>query len=105
MDKRLSNDKWNYWDDLPENEADAIIEEMAQTIVKRKLSLAGSLLLQGIYPLTRIGSELGLAFLGPYLEFFGTAKHAAIFRKKIYVQRLINRIEELEDETRSNKKS
>lgn len=103
MDDNTKKENWQYWDNLPDNEAEKLVEELAQTIHNRKLNLASSLILQSMYPLTRIGSELGLAFLGPYLEFIGLAKHAAIFRKRENVTKLIERIEELEDEENEKK--
>jgi len=87
---------WQYWDDLPKQEEDRLIEEMARFFVKRRLGLLAQMFLESVSPISRIGSELGLGLFGPYLEFFGAAKIAAVFRKRRNVERLINRIEELE---------
>lgn len=95
-----AKDTWNYWEDLSKEDEDAIIEKTAQSIVKRRLGLLAQMTLETISPLSRIGSDIGLALFGPYFEFFGAAKYAALFRKRRNVERLINRIEELEDESR-----
>lgn len=63
------------------------------------------MILEGMGPLTRIGAELGMTILGPYLEYFGVEKVTALFRNRENVKRLIDRIEELEEEHKSKKRS
>jgi len=101
MDKTNSgNEAWQYWEDLPKEEEDELIEKMAQFIVKHRMGLLGQMFLESISPISRMGSEIGLALFGPYFEFFGAAKSAAIFRKRRNIDRLIKRIEELEEEAK-----
>lgn len=98
--KNTDKDTWQYWEDLPKEQEDELIEKIAQYVVKHRLGLLAQFTLESVSPISRIGSEIGLALLGPYFEFFGAAKHAAIFRKRQNVDRLINRIEELEEKAR-----
>lgn len=94
---------WNYWDDLPPEEEDELIEKMAQHIVNRRLGLMAQITLETLSPLTWLGAELGLTILGPYLEFFGVDKVTALFRNRDNLRRLMDRIEELEKEQKGKK--
>ncbi len=94
---------WDYWDDLPPEEQDELIEKMAQHIVKRKMGLMAQITLETLSPLAWLGAELGLTILGPYLEFFGVDKVTALFRNRENLRRLMNRIEELEKEQKGKK--
>ena len=94
---------WNLWDDLSPEEEDELIEKMARHIVKRKLGLMAQITLETMGPLTWIGAELGMTILGPYLEFFGVEKVTALFRNRKNLKRLMDRIEELEEEQRGKK--
>ena len=89
---------WNLWDDLPPDEEDELIEKLAQNIVKRKMGLLAQLTLETISPISKMGADLGMTLLGPYLEFFGVEKVTALFRKRENLTRLLDRIDELEME-------
>jgi hypothetical protein len=101
--KEPTEPSWNYWDDLPPEEEDELIEKMAQHIVKRKMGLMAQITLETLSPLTWLGAELGLTILGPYLEFFGVGKVTALFRNRDNLRRLMDRIEELEEEKKGKK--
>jgi hypothetical protein len=94
---------WNLWDDLPPDEEDELIEKLAQNIIKRKMGLLAQLALETISPISKLGADLGMTLLGPYLEFFGVEKVTALFRKRENMTRLLDRIDELEME-RSRKR-
>ena len=94
---------WNLWDDLPPEEEDVLIEKLAQNIVKRRMGLMAQLTLETISPISKLGADLGMTLLGPYLEFFGVEKVTALFRKRENLTRLLDRIDELELE-RSRKR-
>ena len=94
---------WNLWDDLPPEEEDELIEKLAQNIVKRRMGLMAQLTLETISPISKLGADLGMTLLGPYLEFFGVEKVTALFRKRENMTRLLDRIDELEME-RSRKR-
>lgn len=96
--------KWNLWDELPPEEEDELIEKMAQHIVKRRLGLMAQIALETISPVAWLGAELGMTILGPYLEFFGVEKVTALFRKRGNLKRLMDRIEELDEEKKRLKK-
>ena len=97
--------KWELWDDLQPEEEDALIEKMARHIVKRRMGLVAQITLETLSPLTWLGAELGMTILGPYLEFFGVAKVTALFRRRENLGRLMDRIEELEEEQIKEKKA
>ena len=88
--------KWELWDDLPPEEEDKLIERLAQHIVSRNLGLMAQLTLETISPISKLGADLGMTLLGPYLEFFGVEKVTALFRRRENLNRLLTRIDELE---------
>lgn len=91
---------WNLWDDLPPEEEDELIEMLAQNIIKRRMGLIAQLALETISPISKLGADLGMTLLGPYLEFFGVEKVTALFRRRENLNRLLDRIDELEIEKR-----
>ena len=93
-----SKPTWNWWEDLTPEEEDELIEKLAQDIVKRKMGLMAQLTLETISPISKMGADLGMTLLGPYLEFFGVDKVTALFRKRENLTRLLDRIDELEVE-------
>ena len=93
-----SKPTWNWWEDLTPEEEDELIEKLAQDIVKRKMGLMAQLTLETISPISKLGANLGMTLLGPYLEFFGVDKVTALFRKRENLTRLLDRIDELEVE-------
>jgi len=97
--------KWELWDDLPPEEEDALIEKIAQHIVKRRMGMIAQITLETLSPLTWLGAELGMTILGPYLEFFGVEKVTALFRRRENLGRLMDRIEELQEEQIKEKKA
>ena len=98
MSRDPTKSTWELWDDLPPEEEDELIEKLAQNIVKRKMGLMAQLTLETISPISKLGADLGMTLLGPYLEFFGVEKVTALFRKRENMNRLLDRIDELEME-------
>lgn len=96
--------RWNIWDELPPEVEDELIEKMAQHIVKRRLGLMAQIALETLSPVAWLGAELGMTILGPYLEFFGVEKVTALFRRRENLRRLMDRIDELEEEKIRRKK-
>ena len=94
----MSSDEWMWWQDVPKEREDEIIEKMAQYTANHKLSEAMHLLFQMTSPLGRLGSDISLAVFGPYMDFFGTAEYLAVYRREGNVKRLLNRIEEILEE-------
>jgi len=93
-------DNWQYWEDLPEEMEKKLIDKIARFIVKHKMDLIAEILLESGGPLTSLFATLGLSLFGPFLEFFGMDTYTALFRRRENIQRLIDRIEELEREER-----
>lgn len=90
--------RWVYWEDLPPEMEEEIIEKVARFVAKHRLGTLVSMVLETVMPISFIGSEITLMTLGPYLEFIGVDPYIALFRKRKNVRRLIQRIEELERE-------
>jgi len=93
--------RWEYWEDLPPEKEEELIEKIAQFAVKHKMGLIAEMLIDSGGPLTSTFANLGLTLFGPFLEFLGADTYTALFRKRENVKRLIERIEKLEEEERS----
>ena len=91
----MSSEEWMWWQDVPEERAEEIIEKMAQYVMKHKLEEVIHFILMSASPLSRLGSEVGLAIFGPYMDYLGTAEYMAVYRKEGNMQRLLQRIDEL----------
>ena len=96
--------RWQHWEDLPSEEEEALIEKIAQLSVKRRIGLITEMVLESIGPISYLTANLGMATLGPYLEFFGVDRVAALFRKRGNLRRVLDRIEELRAEGDTRKK-
>ncbi len=86
---------------LDENEASEMIEKVARFIAERHLAPAGILFIESVRPLHGIGSQL-LYFILPFAEIiFDSAKYqrfALMIEKEEYLKRLVDRIDELDEE-------
>jgi hypothetical protein len=86
---------------LDENEASEMIEKVARFIAERHLAPAGILFIESVRPLHGIGSQL-LYFILPFAEIiFDSQKYqrfALMLEKEDYLKRLVNRIDELDEE-------
>jgi hypothetical protein len=89
---------WKHWEDLPEEMDDRLLENMAQFFMKRNLGLVAQMFLDSAEAFTRMFATLGMGLFGPFLEFFGADTYTAFFRKEGNARRLLERVEELEDE-------
>jgi hypothetical protein len=92
-----SDKSWKYWEDLPPEKEDELIEKIARFFVKHKMGLIGQMIFESFTPISRIFSELAMNLYAPFLEFMGADTFTALFRKRENIQRLIDRIEELEE--------
>jgi len=93
--------RWQHWEDLPPKKEEELIENIARLVVKHRIGLIAQMLLDSGGPFTSLFATLGLGMFGPFLEFFGGDTYAALFRREGNTKRLMNLIEELEDEERS----
>jgi hypothetical protein len=89
--------EWEPWEDLPPDKENEIIEQIAQFCVKNRIGIIGQMVFETISPVSKMFSEIAMNLYWPFLGFLGIDKLTAIFRKKQNIQRIINRIEELEE--------
>ena len=85
-----------WWHDIPKEREDKLIEDSAKYVVNHRLSDVMHFLVQFAGPLGRLGSEVGLAVFGMYMDYLGTDEYLAVYRKEGNIKRLLQRIEELQ---------
>ena len=89
-------------EDQPDGDEDArIIEKTARAVVERRLAAPALFLLESMRPLSFVASQ-GLLFLQPIVESILTIPEYQSFQrmleKRENIERLVEKIEELEDE-------
>lgn len=93
---------------LSEDEASDMIEKVARFIAERHLAPAGILFIESVRPLHGIGSQF-LYFVLPFAEIiFDSAKYqrfAMMLEKEDYLKRLVNRIDELDEELSTERRA
>ncbi len=93
---------------MDEEEASDLIEKVARFIAERHLAPAGILFIESVRPLHGIGSQL-LFFILPFAEIiFDSQKYqrfALMIEKEDYLKRLVNRIDELDEEINRERRS
>jgi len=86
---------------ISEGEASEMIEKVARFIAERHLAPAGILFIESVRPLHGIASQL-MYFVLPFAEIlFDSAKYqqfAMMLEREEYLKRLVNRIDELDEE-------
>lgn len=90
-------------DELTDEQRDAILERIAQGIVQRGMSAPAVLFLEMNKPLTFVASQSLLVltpFLAPFVGLENVYRYSRILEKRDNVERLIERIEQLEYEKR-----
>jgi len=95
--------RWDYWDDLPSEKEELLINKIAEFVVEHKMDLIAEILLETGGPISSIFASFGLNLFGPYLEFFGADTYTALFRRRENIQRLIDAIEKITDEKKSKR--
>lgn len=87
-------------DDIPEDEQRALLDKLAQWVVRKKLTTPAILFLETGKPLNFLGSQLLIAF-GPFIQAFFKGeqyqKIALILEKDENVELLIELIEQSTD--------
>ncbi len=87
--------------EINEAEASQMIEKVARFIAERQFGAAGILVLESLHPLHGIASQ-AMYFILPFAEMlFDSQKYqnfALMIQKEDYLKRLINRIDELDEE-------
>ena len=88
-------------DEIPQDEQDALLTQLAKAIVSRRLTVPAILFLEICKPINFIGSQILIA-LNPFVQaIFSTAnyqKFALIIEKDANVELLIQLIEKLDAE-------
>ena len=96
--------EWKDWEDLPPEMEDEMVERIARFVVRKNLGLMAQMALESGGSLTTMFATLGMATLGPFLEFFGADTYTALLRRRENVDRLMRRIDELEEDKRKKEK-
>jgi hypothetical protein len=86
---------------LSEEEIKEVIDEIASTIIKRRLETAAILFLEMNKPLSTIagqGMVVAMPFLGPIFGPVRMARYTRFLQTRENVERLIQRIEEMAED-------
>ena len=87
---------------LPVDNADDALEELAQRIVRQGMGAAAIVFLESAKPFSFIAGQTAIVatpLLGSFIEPMRLERYAGLFGNRDFVERLIRRIEELEDQT------
>ncbi len=93
-------DRWQE-DDLSDEERDAILERIAQGIVRRGMAAPAVLFLELNKPLSFVASQSLIVltpFLAPFVGIENVHRYSRLLEKRENVELLIERIEQLEHE-------
>jgi len=97
----MNREYQEYKTTIDDKEATEMIEKVARFIAERHLGSAGILLFESLYPLHGIASQ-AMYFVLPFAEMiFDSQKYqnfALTIQNEAYLKRLINRIDELDEE-------
>ncbi len=95
-------EKLRHWDDeLTDEQRDAILERIAQGIVRRGMAAPAVLFLELNKPLSFVASQSLVVltpFLAPFVGVENVHRYSRLLEKRENVERLIDRIEQLEYE-------
>ena len=86
---------------LPVADKDAALEEIAQRIVREHMSSAAIAFFESIKPISFIGSQamiVATPLVGGFIEPMRLEQYASLFGDREFLERLIQRIEDLESE-------
>ena len=97
------SEDWQQWEDLPPEKEDELIDKLAHIVVKRKMGLIATMVLESGGNLTSMFAELWMGLYGPFFDFLRVDEYVALLRNKRNVKKLISKIEELEEEKEKKK--
>ena len=86
---------------MPVDDEDAALEDIAQRVVKDGMGSAAIVFLETSKPISFITGQVALAatpVLGGFIEPMRLEKYTTLLTNRRFIERLIQRIEELEDE-------
>jgi hypothetical protein len=86
----------SFYEDLTPEQTAHIIDRIAEEVTKRELETSAMTFLESVKPLSFVGSQMSMIFVGPFLEIFGGVgiDYIKFFEKRDNVERLVRRIEE-----------
>jgi hypothetical protein len=82
--------------ELTREEQEQMIDKIAAEVLKRRLETVAIMFLESIKPITYIGSQLAIVFVGPFLSVFGDfgINYIKFFENRQNVEKLLKKIEE-----------
>jgi hypothetical protein len=100
-----------FWDvDITPEEEDEIVKKIAKKIHEYNIDIPSILLLEGIKPLTFVGSQIGRFTVSPFLSLLGDdvglmgEKILRVFEKRENLEKIQVYLEELEKKKKEEKK-
>lgn len=82
--------------ELTQEETEKMMDKIATEVLKRRLETVAIMFLESIKPMSYIGSQLAMVFVGPFLAIFGDfgINYIKFFEKRDNVEKLLCKIEE-----------
>ena len=92
--------------ELTPDQEEELIENLAQLIMKHKMETPAILFLETLKPVSFVGSTFAMMYVAPFLDIYGVNvnKYALLFQRRDNVERLLQRIEALIEESDRLKK-
>ena len=92
--------------ELTPMQEEELIENLAKLIIKHKMETPSILFLETMKPLSFVGSTFTMMYLAPFLDVYGVNinQYAILFQRRENVERLLQRIEALIEESDRLKK-
>lgn len=94
--------------EIPEEKKNEIIDKLARGIVNRQMAVPAIMFLESIKPMNFIASQLMVFFEPVILALFTVSNYreiSLVFEERGSVEKIIQRIEYFENESKSNKKA
>lgn len=82
--------------ELTAEEEARMMDRIASEVIKRRLETVAIMFLESIKPMSYVGSQLAMVFVGPFLAIFGDLgiNYIKFFDKRENVEKLLQKIEE-----------
>ncbi len=82
--------------ELTAEEEARMMDRIASEVIKRRLETVAIMFLESIKPMSYVGSQLAMVFVGPFLAVFGDlgVNYIKFFDKRQNVEKLLQKIEE-----------
>ena len=93
---------------IPDDNEEAAIEEVAQRVVREGMGPATIVFLESSKPMSFFAGQAAIfatPLIGGFIEPMRLERYADMFSRRDFLERLIRRIEELEDERIQKRKS